>query len=168
MTTELIKEICEFRLLIGLLGEKHQGAWWDCSFLSSSSTAFLAPIYPNSIPIAQYYGVCQAAAMVHDEHIGIGRHYHLYRLPDSIERMLSKRLQDKEFSLKANKYLTDRETAINRLKDLGAVEIDRAEGPVAVGDFSDTTLYNLLEKSLSYYLTAFESGFKTFPYMRCL
>ena len=168
MATELIKEICEFRLLIGFLGEKHQSAWWDCSFLSSSSTAFLAPIYPNSVPLAQYYGVNQAAAKVHDEHIGIGRHYNLYRLPDSMERMLSKKLQDKEFSLQVSKYLTDRQTALNRLKKLGAVKIERTEGPIAVGDFSDTTLYNLLEKSLSYYLTAFEYGFKTFPYMRCL
>lgn len=165
---ELTKDICEFRLLIGFLGEKHQAAWWDCSFLSPSSTAFLAPIYPNSTPLAKYSGISQAAAMVHDEHIGIGRHYHLYRLPDSIERMLSKQLQDKEFSLQVNKYLTDKETTINRLKGLGAVKTDPAEGPVAVGDFSDTTLYNLLEKSLSHYLTAFESGFKTFPYMRCL
>jgi len=164
---KLIKDICEFRLLIGFLGEKHQDAWWDCSFLSSSSTAFLAPIYPNSVPLAKYSGVSHAAAIVHDEHIGIGRHYHLYRLPDSIERMLSKRLQDKEFSLQANKYFTDKETALNRLKGLGVINIDRAEGPVAVGDFSDTNLYQLLEKSLSYYLTAFEGGFKTFPYMRC-
>ena len=55
-------------------------------FLSSSSKAFLGPIYPNSIDIAQYSGVCQAASIVHDEHIGIGKHYHLYRLPDAIER----------------------------------------------------------------------------------
>jgi hypothetical protein len=165
---DLIKNVCEYRLLIGFLGEKHQAKWWDSSFLSSSSSAFLAPVFPNSIVMAQYSGVCQAASIVHDEHIGIGRHYHLYRLPDSIERALLKSLHDKNISAEVSKHTVTKDSAIERLRQLGAEEIDRAEGPVAVGDFSDTEMTALLWRSLSHYVDAFQSGYTSFPYMRCL
>ena len=164
----MVNKLCEYRLLIGFLGEKQLSSWWDCSFLSSSSPAFLAPIYPKSILLAQYTGVCQAASIIHDEHIGIGRHYHLYRLPDSIEWSISKCLQDEKFALQIKEHLTDKYSALNRLKELGAKKIDRSEGPVSIGDFSDTRIHQLIRKSLSYYLNAFENDYKSFPYMRCL
>lgn len=166
MTRDTISIICESRLLVGLLGEKHQAGWWDCLFLSPSSPAFLTPVYSNSVLWAQYTGVCQAAMRIHDEHIGIGRHYHMYRLPDPIEQNFSKYLQNNDFSSHISTYLETRESALARLTDLGAQKADRAEGPIVVGDYSDSRLSNLIKKSLSYYLTAFESGYKTFPYMR--
>ena len=154
-------------MLIGFLGENHQSSWWDCSFLSSSSNAFLAPIYPNTTIMAQYSGVCQAASIVHDEHIGIGRHYHLYRLPDSIERSLLIRIQDHDFSEQLSCVLSTSETAINRLEELSEEAVEKAEGPIAVGDYSDVKLDALIKASRSYYLAAIKSGYKTFPYMRC-
>jgi len=168
MNKKLIEDICESRLLTGFLGEKQQAAWWDSSFLSPSSSAFLNPIYPNSILMAQYYGVCQAASIVHDEHIGIGRHFHLYCLPESIERTMSKTLHDNDFSINLCNQIATKESAIKRIKELGGEIIDRAEGPIVVGDFSDDKAQNLLKKLLSHYLTAFEFGYKCYPYMRSL
>ena len=168
MVNDTIKIICESRLLIGFLGEKHQAGWWDSSFLSKSSISFLAPVYPNSILSAQYYGVCQAASKVHDEHIGLGRNYHLYRLPDSIERLLAKTLQDKEFSSLISNNISEKNSVMSRLIGFCGVTVDLAEGPIAIGDFSDDTLDGLIRKSLSYYLKAFENNCKSFPYMRYL
>lgn len=167
MTTETIRSICETRMLIGFLGEKKQASWWGSSFLSSSSKAFLLPICPNSFAVAQYSGVCQAAALIHDEHIGIGQHYHLYRLPDSIERSLFKCMQDHAFSEKLSSHLLTIDVAMNRLKDLGMEPIDRADGPIVVGDYSDKKLDALFRVSRSHYLDAFITDYKTFPYMRC-
>lgn len=167
MTIESIQNICETRMLVGYLGEKQQATWWGSSFLSSSSKAFLAPIYPNSIAMAQYSGVCQAASIVHDEHIGVGRHYHLYRLPDSLERSLLKCVQDNKFSECLAQFLSSQETAINRLKELGADHADKEEGPVAVGDYSDEKLDMLIKKARAHYLAAIQQEYKTFPYMRC-
>jgi len=167
MIIELIRSICEARMIVGFLGEKHQAGWWDCAFLSSASTAFLAPVFPNSIRLAQYRGICQAASIVHDEHIGIGKHYHLYRLPDSIERNLAKCFQDKKFTGQVSEYISTRDRAINRLKKIGTTSIDRAEGPVVVGDFSDAKLDDLLKSSIAHYVHAFEAGYQTFPYLRC-
>ncbi len=168
MNSKEIFDICESRMLVGYLGEKHQASWWECSFLSSQSNAFLAPVYPNSTLMAQYSGICHAASLIHDEHIGVGKHYHLYRLPDSIERALFKCLQEKELAELIKKSTSTADVALDRLRALGAQSVGPSEGPIAVGDFSDTNLDELLRMSLSYYTVAFESGNKTFPYMRRL
>lgn len=168
MKSELIHTICESRLIIGYLGEKHQAAWWDSSFLSSSASAFLMPIYPNSILLAQYCGVCQAASIVHDDLIGIGRHYHLFRLPNTIERTLSNYIQDNNNSIDFKKNITDKECAISRIKKMVTSTTERIDGPVIVGDYSDEKLEELLGKMLSHYVSALEHHYKAFPYMRCV
>lgn len=168
MTAELIENICESRMIIGFLGEKNQASWWDCSFLSPSSTVFLVPVFPNSLMTAQYSGLCQAASIIHDDHIGLGKHYHIYRLPASIERALTKPLKNKTVAGLISTYVSSRESALNRLKELCTKKVDRAEGPVAVGDFSDAKLNDLFKVSLAHYIDALEFGYKTFPYMRCL
>ena len=161
----MIKKICEYRMLVGLFGETRR--WWDSSFLAGSSKAFLAPIYPNTVLTAQYNGVCQAASLIHDEHIGIGLNYHLYRLPGTLERRAAKYLSDEEFSRHLKASLQSPDLALARLKELSGKEIAEAEGPVVVGDYSDRGLPSLLKKALSYYVDAFENDYKTFPYMRC-
>lgn len=168
MISDSIKNICETRMLVGYLGEKQQSSWWGSSFLSSSSKAFLTPICPNSIAVAQYSGICQAASIIHDEHIGIGRHYHLYRLPDSVERSLLKCIQDHAFSEKISQVLSSQESAINRLKELGADSAEKAEGPIAVGDYSDDELDVLIKKARAHYIAAIQQDYRTFPFMRCI
>lgn len=167
MNLNLVQSICETRMLVGFLGEKDKASWWASSFLSPSSRAFLAPIFPNSIFTAQYSGICQAASLVHDEHIGIGKHYHLYRLPDSIERSLLKCIQNNEFAESVERSLSTQETAINRLLGLGSSDIQKSEGPIAIGDYSDDKLDVQLRTCRAHYISAIQEGYKTFPYMRC-
>ncbi|MDF9799772.1 hypothetical protein OKW21_005035 [Catalinimonas alkaloidigena] len=167
MKLKEIQQICETRMLIGFLGEKQQASWWNSSFLSSSSKMFLSHIFPNSIVLAQYSSVCKTASIVHDEHIGIGKHYHLYRLPDSIEKALFKFIQDKSFGENFSQYTASKDSAFSRLQELGVEQIQKAEGPVAVGDYSDKSLGALINISRSHYNDALTVGYKTFPYMRC-
>ena len=96
----------------------------------------------------------------------MGKHYHLYRLPDSIERVLLKCLQDKKSAELIIKSTSTRDIALNRLRELVAQNIEPSEGPIAVGDYSDNRLQILLKKSLAHYLRAFENNYKTFPYLR--
>lgn len=166
MTHELITILCETRLLVGFLGEKHQAGWWDSSFLSSASSAFLTPIFPKSMLLAKYNGVCQAASRLHDDSIGLGRHYHLYRLPDSIERLLAQTLQDQGQASELAQNISDRDTALSRLHEYCGGTVDKAEGPIAVGDFADKQLKELLDMSSRYYVQAFENNCQCFPYMR--
>ena len=153
-------------MLIGFLGEKNQFDWWNCSFLSPTSHAFLNPIFPKSLVQAQYTGVCQAATIFHDEHIGLGQNYHLYRLPDPLEQLLFASLKDKDFTDELKDKLKSTDEALSRLKQLGGSSVDKSEGPVVIGDFSDSNLTDMTAAVLSHYLSAFEHNYKTFPYFR--
>jgi hypothetical protein len=169
MDNKLAKTIGETRILVGYLGEKKQSNWWDTSFLSDVSLAFLKPIYPKAAFAAQYTGVCKAASIVHDEHIGIGKHYHLYRLPDSIEKsVFNVALRDSEWSSEIKQNLDSKENALKRLLNIAEDADELSEGPVIVGDFTDNDLEELIKKASSYYLAAFKNSAKTFPYMRCI
>src|SRR5712691_3071033 len=94
MHTSLCMQLARLRILVGYLGEHHQYNWWPSAFLAPSSVAFLAPIFSKTAFMAQYQGVKAAAARVHDEHIGLGKVYHLFRLPERLEQALFQSLQD--------------------------------------------------------------------------
>ena len=162
----MYKSIFDLRMVVGYLGEKSQNAWWDSSFLTPASKSFLSPVFSKTTILAQYHGVCQAASLVHDEFIGLGIHYHLYRLPDSLERMLAKALQDKDLISVISKTIADKDSVKDRLRGHCGSIGDLAEGPIAVGDFSDNALGDLFTKSLTHYWNAFENNCKCFPYMR--
>ena len=89
--------IAELRVLIGYLGEKNQANWWGSEFFSATATAFLAPIFNRSLFLAQYQGATAAAAKIHDEAIGVGRIYHLFRLPIGLEQASADALNDAAF-----------------------------------------------------------------------
>ena len=125
MNEKLLTKIALSRILIGYLGENYQAKWWDCSFVSTSSDAFLTPIFPKSKLLAKYTGVCEAAIKIHDEYIGIGRHFHLYRLPDSIEQNIAKIIREKEFEDSINIGISSKDAAISELSKLSSVDIKK-------------------------------------------
>jgi hypothetical protein len=165
MNEDMWRQIYEARLVIGYLGEKNQKAWWDCNFLSASSKAFLAPVFPKTMTLAQYHGVCKAAAIVHDDHIGIGKHYHLYRLPDSIERHISRLFPQDEIIKKISSFLKSQDSALRYLEER-SITIQSAEGPVVLGEYSDSGLSKLLPRTIAYYYSAFTEDRKVFPFYR--
>src|SRR6516162_928813 len=86
-----IDQTIRLRIAIGYLGE--QAAWWPSSFLGQHAFTFLSPVFGNRTTVAQYHGVVEAACRAHDEKIGIGRVFHLFRLPEAAERRISSYLQ---------------------------------------------------------------------------
>ena len=87
-------QIVGLRLAVGLLGEQEQSAWWPSGFLGRHAQAFLGPVFGSKTRMAQYHGVTEAACRIHDEKIGVGRVFHLFRLPESIEQRLCDALQE--------------------------------------------------------------------------
>lgn len=166
MNNDIVNLIVELRLLVGFLGEKSQSNWWGSNFIGATSEAFLAPVFSRTILLAQYQGVSEAALIVHDDHIGVGANYHLYRLPDSIERSASKSLADRTNEQQLKTVLENSESALTRLGELASAEASKSEGPNLVGTYSDAGLLDLLAKSASCYLRGFREGYKCFPYMR--
>src|SRR5215475_5259669 len=112
MDTSLCRQIARLRLLVGYLGEHHQYNWWPSAFLTPSSLAFLAPIFSKTAFMAQYQGVTAAASRVHDAHIGLGKVYHLFRLPERLEQTLYHHLQDKAFVDTLRVPLHDKDPAL--------------------------------------------------------
>jgi len=158
--------LAELRLLVGFLGEKSQSNWWGSNFINTSSEAFLAPVFSRTTMLARYHGVCEAAMLVHDEHIGVGANYHLYRMPDSVERSAAKALADTDFQQQLSEVLGSSEAAQKRLGELAATDTNKVEGPVVLGSYADADLNQQLRESASYYSQAFNEGYKCFPYIR--
>ena len=167
----LIELIARTRVLIGYLGESNQFNWWSSSFYTPSSMAYLSPIYPRTVFLAQYNGVCEASRKIHDEHIGIGKTYHLYRLPDAIERNVFKCIQGQQIEDTLKIASQSIESAINALNDLletaGNLEkIERNEGPINIGNYHNKNLESAVLKMIAHYLDAFENDYKCYPYLR--
>ena len=165
MDRENIQTVADLRMAVGYLGEKSQNNWWSSSFLAPQAKTYLSPIYPRTVALAQYRGVTEAALLVHDEFIGIGKNYHLFRLPEAIEHAAADYIQAQDED-HYPKMLESNESALDVLQKLAAGKGDKAEGPVTVGQYSDSTLSEMLQEAAGYYLAAFQSGAKCYPFMR--
>lgn len=165
LMSTITKTITELRVLIGYLGEKDQANWWGSEFFSATATAFLAPIFNRSLFLAQYQGATAAAANVHDEAIGVGRIFHLFRLPIGLEQASAEALNDVEFVQTLQANLVNRELAMARLADLAEKAESVSPGPISVG-YMRQDLNAELKRAAGLYFAALNSGIKTFPYFR--
>lgn len=157
--------IAELRALIGYLGERGQANWWGSEFFSATATAFLTPIFNRSLFLAQYQGATAAAAKVHDEAIGVGRIYHLFRLPIGLEQASADAFNDAAFVQTVQAKLVNRELALARLIELAEKAEAALPGPVSLGQMSQE-LKAELQRAAGFYCAAFTSGIQTFPYIR--
>ncbi|MFT0546048.1 BrxE family protein [Allopusillimonas ginsengisoli] len=157
--------ITELRVLIGYLGEKGQANWWGSEFFSATATAFLAPIFNRSLFLAQYQGATAAAAKVHDEAIGVGRIYHLFRLPIGLEQAAAEALNDPAFVLSLQTHLVSQEQGMVRLEQLAAKQEAASPGPVSLGQIGDD-LELALKRAAGVYHSAFALGIQSYPYVR--
>jgi len=162
MNQELIKRIVTLRVAIAFLGEKEQANWWPSSFLSRSGESFLSPVFPKTAPLARVSGASAAAQVSHDEHIGIGDVFHLFRLPENIEHDISQSLAADGSVLEV---IASEESAKDALKELAAGETLQGVGPLLLeqGGIDQP----MLTQMASAYLQAFGSGAEhVYPYYR--
>jgi hypothetical protein len=157
--------IAELRVLIGYIGEKGQANWWSSEFFSATAAAFLAPIFNRSLFLAQYQGATAAAAKVHDEAIGVGSTYHLFRLPIGLEQASADALNEAAFVQTVQARLVNRELALSRLAELAETAESASPGPISIGLMSQD-LSAELKRAAGFYCAAFTSGIQTFPYVR--
>lgn len=158
-------QIAELRVLVGFLGEKGQANWWGSEFFSATAIAFLAPIFNRSLFLAQYQGVTAAASKAHDEAIGVGRIYHLFRLPIGLEQASADVLNDTAFVQTLQARLAKRELALARLAELAEKPKSISPGPVSLGEMSQDLKIEL-QRAAGFYCAAFTSGIQTLPYVR--
>lgn len=163
--SEVQKLIAELRVLVGYLGERGQANWWGSEFFSATASAFLAPIFNRSLFLAQYQGATAAAAKAHDEAIGVGRIYHLFRLPIGLEQASADALSDTAFVDALQAKLANRELAIARLAEIAEKPESAFPGPVSLGQMSQDLRVEL-KRAAGVYYSAFTAGIQTLPYIR--
>lgn len=164
MNTELLESLVVSRAMIGYLGEKGQYGWWQCAFFSQGSSAFLSPLYSRTQVLAQCNGVTRAAALVHDERIGVGHVYHLFRLPEDMEQGIHQVLHQEILAQQIQGIVSSRETAIAQLGKLAAKAESTSPGPTRIGNVDALWDRKLWGRVVGCYLAAFESGQEVFPY----
>ena len=160
------KNLAALRAAVGYLGEKAQYAWWQSSFFTPISASFLIPVFPRTQCLAQCHGVTVAASRVHDEHIGVGRVYHLFRLPEDIEQVIHRALHEPELCDRIAQCTSTVDLAFDLLRQNSIAPVGESEGPTHVGDEKDLRRENSWKKVAAYYLRGFESKSQVYPYFR--
>ncbi len=160
-----LRDILSLRTLVGYLGEEGQFNWWSSSFFSNSSIKFLSPIFGKTSFSSQYYGAREAATNIHDEHIGIGRNvFHLFRLPETQEKLLHSIVCDESAIENIKPYIQDTETALGSLKELSKDCNVVSVGPVRLGSRENLADGPVWREIANYYLKGFSEGKRVYPY----
>jgi len=158
-------EIIKLRLLVGFLGEKSQFNWWPSNFFSDLSSSFLEPIFPKTSELARVQGVTQAGRLLHDERIGVGRVFHLFRLPETMEQILFEKIRDQSLPIAITQAIESRESAMVELERQATAGMSFREGPVQIGYVTDLVTDDWLGTAAAYYHAAFSKDAQVFPYL---
>ena len=159
-----VETLLQLRLVVGFLGERDQAAWWQSAFMAPTSEAFLAPVFVRTTLLARYSGAIEAARSVHDERIGVGRVFHLFRLPETIEQRLFETMRALLVADEIPIDLASPETARAALYGFFDESPAVQQGPVKVGDISDLTKNRWLSVVAGAYSAALDANVKCFPY----
>jgi hypothetical protein len=161
MSNDLNQQITILRTCVAFLGEKEQRNWWRSSFLSRSGEAFIAPIFPKTNLLARINGASAAAQLVHDEHIGIGDVFHLFRLPENFEQDINQLLKgDTSFG----DYFSSEEVAFTKIKILAGSEQLHGVGPSLLNQGQMDQI--VVKQMAAVYLSGFNKGQAVYPYFR--
>jgi len=157
-------DILRLRFLVGYLGERSQANWWPSEFLANQSEAFIDPVFQKTCLLAKLSGVTEAARRVHDERIGVGRVFHLFRLPETVEQRYFEFLQHLPLVSDIKNLPNSADTVLATLREIANKASFTEEGPVKAGKKSDFDRPGWVSKVASLYRDAFERSFQTFPY----
>ena len=166
MHKEIVNKIALLRYVVGYLGEKNQNAWWPSNFLNPSTKKMLEFTFPRTAALAQYEAVSAAAAKIHDEAIGVGKSFHLFRLPEFIEKSLVSEIQGTSNRSSFENYIESKELAMNTLSELAGSASLIGEGPINIGLIDDTQMEQFIAQIASVYVQAFNNSKKAFPYFK--
>lgn len=161
MTPDLIFKLVRLRTCVAFLGEKDQQSWWPSAFLSRSGEAFLNPVFPKTSVLARVSGASVAAQVTHDEHIGVGDVFHLFRLPENVEHDISQSLT-KDASIMES--IKSEDYAYTSLQELAYGESTQGMGPLLL-DQSEVN-QTVISQMAAAYLTGFKNTQTVYPYYR--
>lgn len=156
--------LATLRAVVGYLGEKNQAGWWPSSFFATGSTAFLAPVFPRTQVVAQCAGVVNAASRVHDERIGVGQVYHLFRLPEDLEQSIHRVMHAEETATCIKNHVATPDAAMKFLREGNGSAPGEAIGPTRVADVAGLRVITMWHKVAAAYASGFEKQTEIYPY----
>lgn len=165
METQQIQNLTLLRAAVGLLGEHAQPPWWSSTFCGSNGRAFLSPVFPRTYVLAQCQGVSSAAAIVHDDRIGVGNVFHLFRLPEDVEQSLHTMLSGDELTA-ITEVMQSVDAATDYLKSCAGNSPEQPVGPVRVGGLDALRSAAAWHDVAAIYLAGFGQQKETFPFFR--
>lgn len=161
-----LSQVLDLRLLIGVLGEKQCHGWWQTSFFADFSPGFIDPVFSRTGLLARYTGVLEAARRVHDENIGKGNIYHLFRLKDEMEDSFFSVIH--EANLKHADWIKEIQSCdycMGKLLSIYSKKPDTGKGgAVLSGILNDLYTEAGVQNIASMYLKGFQDKFNVFPY----
>ena len=155
--------IAKMRVVVSFLGEKEQQGWWTSSFYSRGSSAFLSPLFPRSELLAQCRGASSAALRIHDERIGVGKVFHLFRLPEEMERGIHENLCQSAIVDEVRQMIEDAKTAFAFLSGSGLSSTK--PGPIREGTLAELSKSSLWSSMAGHYAFAIQNQIQVFPYI---
>jgi hypothetical protein len=160
---QIIDQVLELRLLVGFLGQKKQGAWWDCTFLDPTGIRFLEMTFPRTAMPAALRATIDAASSIHDKALGRIGCYHLFRFPPSIEDLIENAYSRVDWAT-VFKDINSRDSALQKLGSIGSTRVKAPEGPVQVGYVHKILSTTSIDELAVHYFSAFSDGFCCYPY----
>lgn len=162
-TQGLIYQFIILRALVGFLGEKLQFGWWDSNFLGETGLKFLSIVCPRSAFPAGINSVTEAARRLHDDRIGKGGVYHLFRLSPGMEQTIHEHLVCFDYS-ELSQLLQTKDTVLEKLQAYTNGDFRASEGPIQIGTSKEISQDSTIKNLAKYYADAFNKKIQTFPY----
>ena len=153
------------RAVVAALGERSDPPWWKTQFLTRVGLRNMERLLPRTAARGALSSVIRAAQIDHDRKVGVGRHYHLFRLPMHLENALDALLGDPEqLGDLQDLLVSDDHLLRSRLDELSGELITANEGPIDLGVVSRIGNPSSLAKVAAIYRLAFLDGIRRFPY----
>ena len=167
-TTDIaaVESAATVRVLVSALGELGESPWWRTKYLSETGLRFLERIYPRTAFAAGVRGCGIAARRVHDESIGRGKVFHLFRLPRSLENDIENDLTTglgQRLLEELQGMLGDADRLRGRLLDLAQNSQKVKPGPWRL-DEGDAAKPETYRRVAGAYAAAFERNERVFPF----
>jgi hypothetical protein len=123
-------------------------------------------VFPRTPINAALDCVFVAARLEHDRRTGLGKRYHLFRLPESVEGTILGFVSEPIFLEQAAALVANAQTALmDKLASIASEQNQPAvDGPISLGPIAKMTQPAVLASLAAHYWNSFESGRRVFPY----
>jgi hypothetical protein len=163
---ECSQQLLTVRTLVAALGEQPPSPWWRTQFLTEAGLRVTTRIFPRTAVAAAINSVSEAARRDHDARVGVGRRYHLFRLPTEWEDGLATSLMRQESQAEVKQLLqSGPERLLSKLESLaqGSKRVGK-EGPIALGSAALLRAPGAIAELAAHYFHAFTHSQRCYPY----